>query len=57
MKEMALYDADDCNVIMIMREGADDYDNYRDNTSAEDWDLFPKNHDGDQKLILFWQQR
>ena len=55
MKEMALYDADDCNVIMIMREGADDYDNYRDNTSAEDWDLFPKNHDGDQKHILFWQ--
>ena len=35
---------------MILRSGADDYDDDGTyDTSAKDWDHFPKNHDGDQE--------
>ena len=35
---------------MILRSGADDYDDdTSDDTSAKEWDHFPRNHDGDQE--------
>ena len=35
---------------MIVRSSADNYDDETsDDTSVEDWDRFPRNHDGDQE--------